>query len=66
MRIGEHSGERGIRRVLIENPVDLALPHRDLLCTTRHEIEQAIAGGADRLGHAVFEEGDVSDRLLLG
>jgi hypothetical protein len=65
-RIGEHPRECGIRYVLIQHPIDLALPHRDLLRATRHEIEQTIAGSADRPGHAVFEEGDVGDRLLLG
>jgi hypothetical protein len=66
VRISEHPGERRICDVLIQDPVDLALPHCDLLRATRHEIEQTIAGIADRPRHPVFEEGDVGDRLLLG
>jgi hypothetical protein len=65
-RIGEHPRECGIRYVLIQDPVDLTLPHRDLLRATRHEIEQTIAGITDRPRHTVFEEGDVGDRALLG
>jgi hypothetical protein len=66
VRIGEHSGERGIRDVLIQDPVHLSLPHRDLLSATRHEVEQTIPGVADRPGHTVFKELDIGDTLLLG
>jgi hypothetical protein len=66
MRISEHPGKRGIRHILIEHPVHLTLPHRDLLGATRHEVEQTIAGGAERPGDAVFKKHAVGDRLLLG
>jgi hypothetical protein len=66
VRIGEHLGKCGIRDVLIQDPVHLALPHRDLLRATRHEIEQTIASSADRPGHAAFEQGDMANRPLLG
>jgi hypothetical protein len=63
--IGEHSRKRNICDVLIQDPVHLTFPHRHLLRATWHEIEQTVAGIADRPRHAVFEEGDVGDRLLL-
>jgi hypothetical protein len=66
VRIGKHPRERSLRHVLIQDPVDLALPHRGLLCATRHEIEQTIAGSADCPGDAVFEKRDVGDRVFLG
>jgi hypothetical protein len=64
--IGKHPGEHSICDVLVQDPVHLTLPHRDLLSATRHEVEQTITGVADRPGHAAFEERDVGDRLLLG